>query len=152
MTRMTGLFALIAAAITLCPALAHAERLNGRVLDVDERHSEVRVEVAGQRRRYHIEDRSLYRVLHRDRKVIIRAELVRGRHTIVDAEPAASAGRVEHLDHRHNAVTIRDPESNASRTYYFGQGVPRDMRSGELVAFDIEERGSRDVITRWHRQ
>jgi hypothetical protein len=142
----------IVVVIALFPWLALAERVNGRVLDVNERHNEVSVDVAGQRRTYHIEDRSLYRVLHRDRRVIIRAELVRGRHTIVDAEPAAREGRVERVDYRHSTVVIRDSESHVAHTYSFEQGMPRDVHKGQLIAFDVEERGSRDVITGWHRK
>jgi hypothetical protein len=136
----------------LCPALARAERIKARVVDVDQRHSEVGVDVAGQRRRYHVEDRSLYSVLHRNRLVIIRAEFVGGRHTIVDATSAALEGRVEQVDSRHHAIVVKDAETHESRTFYFEHSVPRDLRAGQDIAYDVEERGSRDVITRWHRR
>jgi hypothetical protein len=152
MSTAVRLCLLVGTVTALCATPAHAERLKGRVLDVDQRHSEVRVDVAGQRRRYHVEDRSLYRVLHRDRVVIIRAELVGGRHTIVDAESAALVGRVEHVDAHRDKVVIKDAESRTSRTYYLDPGVPHDLRKGESVAFDVEERGSHTVITGWHRQ
>ena len=153
MTRkMARLFVLLAAMAALFPALALAERVKARVLDIDEKRSEVRVDVAGQKRTYHIDDRSLYRVLRRDRLVVITAEQVRGRHTIVQAEPAALDGRVESLDLRRNLVVIKDPDSRASHTYYFDEGVERNMRAGELVTFEVEERGARQVITRWRRR
>jgi hypothetical protein len=144
---ITGLLLFMA----LVPGIAFAERLTGRVYDVDERHSEVRLDVAGHHRTFHIEDRSLYQVLRRDRVVLIRAEMLRGRHTIVDAEPAELEGRVEHVDLRHNKVVIRDPQSRSRRTYLLDPGASRELRTGEVITYDVEERGSHEVITRWHR-
>jgi hypothetical protein len=135
----------------LWPAVARAERVKGRVYDVDERHSEVRLDVAGHHRTYHIEDRSLYRVLRRDHVVLVRAEVLRGRHTIVDAEPAVLEGRIEHVDLKHNTVTIRDTQSKQKRTYELDRGASRDLHAGQVITYDVEERGSREVITRWHR-
>jgi len=134
------------------PASARAERVKGRVYDVYERHSEVRLDVAGRHRTYHIEDRSLYRVLRRDRVVLVRAEVLRGRHTIVDAEPAVLEGRVEHVDLKHNKVVVRDTQTKARRTYLLDQGAARDLHTGQIITYDFEERGSHDVITRWHPQ
>ena len=151
MRKASHIIALVVACTVLLPATARAERLRGRVYDVDERHSEVRLDIAGHHRTYHIEDRSLYRVLRRDRVVLVRAELLRGRHTIVDAEPAQLEGRVEHVDLRHNTVTIRDALTKNKRTYELDHGAARDLRAGQVITFDVEERGSHEVITRWHR-
>jgi hypothetical protein len=140
------------AALAALPATARAERVKGRVYDVDERHSEVRLEVGGRHRTYHIEDRSLYNVLRRDRVVLVRAEVLRGRHTIVDAEPAVLEGRVEHVDLKHNKVVIQDPQSRAKRTYLLDPGAARDLRTGQTITYDVEERDSHEVITRWHRK
>jgi hypothetical protein len=142
----------LATLMALVPAAAYAERVKGRVYDVDERHSEVRLDVGGHHRTYHIEDRSLYRVLRRDRVVLVRAELLRGRHTIVDAEPAVLEGQVEHVDLKHDKVVIRDTQSKAKRTYLLDRAAGKDLRAGQVITFDVEERGSHVVITRWHRQ
>jgi hypothetical protein len=146
------IFALVAVCTALFPAVARAERVRGRVYDVDERHSEVRLDVAGRHRTYHIEDRSLYRVLRRDHVVLVRAEVLRGRNTIVDAEPAVLEGRVEHVDLRHNKVVVRDAQSQKKRTYELDHGAARDLHTGQVITYDVEERGSHEVITRWHRQ
>ena len=151
MRKASRIIGLVVACAVLLPAAAWAERVRGRVYDVDERHSEVRLDVGGRHRTYHIEDRSLYRVLRRDRVVLVRAEVLRGRHTIVDAEPAQLQGRVERVDLRHNKVTIRDPQSKKKRTYELDHGAPRDLRAGQTITYDVEERGSHEVITRWHR-
>lgn len=147
--RILGLVVVCA---ILVPAAASAERVRGRVYDVDERHSEVRLDVAGHHRTYHIEDRSLYRVLRRDRVVLVRSEVLRGRHTIVDAEPAVLEGRVERVDLRHDKVVIRDPQSHKKRTYELDRSASRDLHAGQTITYDVEERGSHEVITRWHRQ
>jgi len=152
MRQAVRLSVLLVVFAVILPASVWAERAKARVLEVNEKKNEVIVDVAGQRRTYHIDDRSLYRVLRRDRLVVIQAELVRGRHTIVNAEAAALEGRVERLDIRNNAVVIRDSESRSSHTYYFDAGVPRDLREGQTITFDVEERGPREVITRWHRR
>jgi hypothetical protein len=149
--KASHIIGLLVVCIVLWPAEARAERVKGRVYDVDERHSEVRLDVAGHHRTYHIEDRSLYRVLRRDRVVLVRAEVLRGRHTIVDAEPAVLEGRIEHVDLKHNTVTIRDTQSKQKRTYELDRGASRDLHSGQVITYDVEERGSREVITRWHR-
>ncbi len=146
-SRLAGLLIVCCAV----PALARAERVKGRVYDVDERHSEVRLDVAGRHRTYHIEDRSLYRVLRRDREVLVRAELLRGRHTIVDAAPAVLEGRVEKVDVKHNKIVIRDAQSKARRTYLLEPGVLRDLRPGQVIIYDVEERGPHELITRWRR-
>lgn len=151
-TRAIRLLVLLLGFTSILPATAWAERVKARVLDVDERRSEVRVDVAGQRRTYHIDDRSLYRVLRRDRLVIIRAELVRGQHTIVEAERASREGRVERIDERRDMVVIRETGSRASSTFYLEQRIPRDLRPGDFITFDVEERGARNVITRWRRR
>jgi hypothetical protein len=142
----------LAVIVAVLPATVFAERVKGRVYDVDERHSEVRLDVGGRHRTYHIEDRSLYRVLRRDRVVLVRAELLRGRHTIVDAEPAVLEGRVEHVDQKRAKVVIRDTQSQIKRTYLLDAGAARDLRAGQVITYDVEERGSHVVITRWHRQ
>ena len=149
--KANHIIALVVACTVFLPAIARAERVRGRVYDVDERHSEVRLDVAGRHRTYHIEDRSLYRVLRRDRVVLVRAEVLRGRHTIVDAEPAVLEGRVEHLDLRHNRITVRDTQSKTKRTYDLDPGASRDLHPGQVITYDVEERGSHEVITRWHR-
>ena len=149
--KASHIIGLVVACTVLVPTAARAERLRGRVYDVDERHSEVRLDVGGHHRTYHIEDRSLYRVLRRDRIVLVRAEVLRGRHTIVDAEPAVLEGRVEHVDLRHNRVTIRDTQTKNKRTYELDHGAARDLRAGQVITYDVEERGSHEVITRWHR-
>jgi hypothetical protein len=150
--KASHIFGLVVVCAALFPAAARAERVRGRVYDVDERHSEVRLDVAGHHRTYHIEDRSLYRVLRRDRVVLVRAEVLRGRNTIVDAEPAVLEGRVEHVDLRHNKVVVRDTQSNKKRTYELDHGAARDLKSGQVITYDVEERGAHEVITRWHRQ
>ncbi len=136
----------------LVPALAFAERVKGRVYDVDERHSEVSLDISGHHRTYHIEDRSLYRVLRRDHLVMIRSEVVRGRYTIVDATPAVLEGRVEKVNHHKNEVVIRDLQTRDSRTYLVDPAVAKDLRTGQIITYDVEERGSREVITRWHHR
>lgn len=151
MLRKTA-FLPVLAAVLLClivPARLSAETVKARVLDTNERRGEVTVDVAGQRRTYNVDDRSLYRVLRPGRLVVITAELVRGRHTIVNAEAAALEGRVEQVDRRSNAVVIRDSDTNSARTYYFDAGVRADVGVGDVISFDVEERGPREVITRW---
>ena len=149
--KASHIIGLLVMCIVLWPGVARAERVKGRVYDVDERHSEVRLDVAGHHRTYHIEDHSLYRVLRRDRVVLVRAEVLRGRHTIVDAEPAVLEGRVEHVDLKHNKVTVRDSQSKQKRTYELDHGAARDLRAGQVITYDVEERGSHEVITRWRR-
>jgi hypothetical protein len=142
-------------AVSLCllvPARAAAETVKARVLDVDTRRSEVSVDVAGQRRTYHVDNRGLFGVLREGRLVVITAELVGGRHTIVNARNATQQGRVEGLDERRGSVTIRDSESNATRNYDLDSGVRRDMGVGDVVSFEVEERGPRNVIVRWTRE
>jgi Cu/Ag efflux protein CusF len=128
-----------------------AETVKARVLEVKQNKNEARVDVAGQSRTYRVNDQSLYRVLRPGRLVVITAELVAGRHTIVHAESAAQEGRVESLDYS-GRVVIRDYESNSRGTYYLDSGVRGNLRVGDTIRFDVEERGSRSVITRWtHR-
>lgn len=141
-----ALLAALFCLLTAAPAVA--ETVKARVLDVQERRNEVRVDVAGQSRTYSVDNRALYRILRRGRLVVITAEFVRGRHTIVRAEAAAQEGRVLRSDERRGSVTIRDSESGATETYYLDRDV-RPMRAGDLVSFDIEERGRESVITRW---
>jgi len=150
--RAVRLLVLTIACMVVFPALALAERVKGRVYDVDERHSEVRLEVSGRHRTFHIEDRSLYRVLRRDSLVMIRSEVVRGRYTIVDAEPAVLEGRVQKINRHENEVVIRDLQTHDTHTYLVDPGVAKDLRSGQIISYDVEERGSREVITRWHRR
>ncbi|HEY2433285.1 MAG TPA: hypothetical protein VGI12_11490 [Vicinamibacterales bacterium] len=141
----------VAVCAAFFPGVAMAERVKGRVYDVDERHSEVSLDVAGRHHTYHIEDRTLYRVLRRDHVVLVRAEVLRGRHTIVDAEPAVLEGRVEKVDLKHNKIVIRDAQTKTRRTYLLDPGAARDLKTGQNITYDFEERGSHDVITRWHR-
>jgi Cu/Ag efflux protein CusF len=135
----------------LVSAPATAETVKARVLDVEERKNEVRVDVAGQSRTYRVDDRSLYRVLRRGRLVVITAERVDGRHTIVDARSAAQEGRVSSVDERRGRATIRDTDTGRSEDYYFEDGPPRGLRPGDVISFDVEERSRRLVITRWRR-
>src|SRR5262249_43936299 len=118
MRQAVRLSVLLVVFAVIFPASVWAERAKARVLEVNEKKNEVIVDVAGQRRTYHIDDRSLYRVLRRDRLVVIQAELVRGRHTIVNAEAAALEGRVERLDIRNNAGVVRDSQARACHTTY----------------------------------
>jgi len=150
--RAARLLVLTIACMALFPAWALAERVKGRVYDVDERHSEVRLDVSGRHRTYHIEDRSLYRVLRRDSLVMIRSEIVRGRYTIVDAEPAVLEGRVQKVNRHKSEVVVRDLQTHDTHTYLVDPGVARDLHTGQIISYDVEERGSREVITRWHRR
>jgi len=140
-----------AAFCLLVSAPATAETVKARVLKVEERKNEVTVDVAGRSRTYRIDDRTLYRVLRPRRLVVITAERVRGRHTIVDARSAALEGRVTGLDERRGRVTIRESDTGATQDYYFEHGLPRGLRSGDVISFDVEERSRRLVITRWRR-
>ena len=142
---------LLAFAALFVPSIAMAETAKARVLSVDEKKSQVRVDVAGQARTYSIVDRDLYKVLVRGRLVVITAELVANRHTIVKAEPAAQEGQVESVDAVRWTVTIKDKETNASKTYVIDKGVDRNLREGDMVNFDVEERGAVSVLTRWRR-
>ena len=54
--KASHIIGLLVMCIVLWPGVARAERVKGRVYDVDERHSEVRLDVAGHHRTYHIED------------------------------------------------------------------------------------------------
>ncbi len=129
---------------------ASAETIKVRVLNVDQRRNEVRVDVAGNGRDYQVNDRSLYRVLQPGRLVIITTELVRGRHTIVDARDASMQGRIEAFDGRSGSVSIRGDGGTA--VYYLDESVSgRGLRVGDVVNFEFEERGRRNVITRWTR-
>ncbi len=147
---MRAVTTLVALACLWAPLPALAETVKARVLSVNERKSEVRVDVAGQGRDYRVNDRSLYRVLREGRLVVITAELVAGRHTIVDAQRAEQEGRVMQIDERRGAATIRDNDDRSTATYYFqGDEGPRRLREGDEIRFDVEERGARRVITRW---
>lgn len=147
---MRAVTTLVALACLWAPLPALAETVKARVLSVNERKSEVRVDVAGQGRDYRVNDRSLYRVLREGRLVVITAELVAGRHTIVDAQRAEQEGRVLQIDERRGAATIRDNDDRSTATYYFeGDEGPRRLREGDEIRFDVEERGARRVITRW---
>jgi hypothetical protein len=143
--------ALVTAALGLLAAApAAAETVKARVLKVEERKNEVTVDVAGQSRTYKVDDRSLYRVLRPQRLVVITAERVRGRHTIVDAKAAAQEGRVTDVDERRGRITVKDSDTGTSQDYHFEDGeVPRRLRRGDEISFDVEERGRRLVITRW---
>ncbi len=151
MKRGVALCAVLVAVLCLCaPAVALAETVKARVLDVDERRNEVKVDVAGQSRTYRVDDRSLYRVLRQGRLVIITAERVGGRHTIVDARGASQQGRVIRVDERRGSVSIQDSDDRTTDTYFFDDGSgPRRLREGDVVTFEVEERGMRRVITRW---
>ena len=46
-------------------------------------------------------------------------------------------------------VVIRDIHSKSKRTYLLDQGAARDLRAGQVITYDVEERGSHVVITRW---
>jgi hypothetical protein len=150
-TTLTTLALLLAFSALFAPSIVLAETAKARVLAVDEKKSQVKVDVAGQQRTYYIVDRDLYKVLIRGRLVVITAELVANRHTIVKAEPAAQEGQVESVDAVRWMVTIKDKESNASMTYVIDKGVDRNLREGDMVNFDVEERGTVSVITRWRR-
>jgi len=125
-----------------------AETVKARVLEVNEKRSEVKVDVAGQGRVYRVDDRSLYATLRPGRLVVITAEFVNGRHTIVDAKRAAQDGRVVSVDEREASAQITDSDTRTTDTYYFETG--RLPRVGETVSFDVEERARRKVITRWN--
>ena len=136
----------------LAAAPATAETVKARVLKVEERKDEVTVDVAGKSRTYRVDDRRLYRVLRPQRLVVITAERVRGRHTIVDARSAALEGRVTDVDERRGRVTIKDSDTGTTQDYHFEDGeVPRRLRRGDVISFDVEERGRRLVITRWRQ-
>lgn len=130
---------------------AAAETVKARVLEVKPGSREARVDVAGQTRVYRVNDPSLFGVLKRGRLVVITAEMVAGRHTIVRAEAAAQEGSVLQVDVRRGSVSIRDADTGASRIYYFDSHVDRSMRVGDRIRFDVEERGGGNVITRWTR-
>lgn len=151
MKRLSRLLLTLAALACLwAPTAAWAETVKARVLRVEERKGEVRVDVAGQGRDYRVNDRSLYRVLREGRLVVITTELVAGKHTIVDAQRAEQEGRVVRIDERRGSVEIRDSDSRATETFYFqGDEGPRRLREGDEIRFDVEERGMRRVITRW---
>ena len=146
-TAITALVVLLGLVVAIP---ASAETIKARVLNVDQRKNQVRVDVAGSGRDYQVNDRSLYRVLQPGRLVIITAELVNGRHTIVDARDATQRGRIEAFDERSGSVTIRGDGGPA--TYNLDAGVAgRGFRVGDTVDFEVEERGRRNVITRWTR-
>lgn len=152
MTVRGSLFVgLLATVLSVCvPALASAEIVKARVLDVNDRKSEVTVDVAGQTRTYRVNDRSLYRVLRDGRLVVITAERVGGRHTIVDAQQASQQGRVMRIDDRRGAASIQDSDTRTTDTYYFDAGSDlRRLREGDVITFEAEERGPRRVITQW---
>ena len=44
-----------------------------------------------------------------------------------------------------------DKESNASKTYVIDKGVDRNLREGDMMNFDVDERGAVSVITRSRR-
>ncbi len=135
----------------LAASPAEAETVKARVLEVKPGNREARVDVAGQSRVYRVNNPSLFNVLRKGRLVVITAEFVAGRHTIVQAEPAAQEGYVLQVDVRRAAVSIRSSDTNSSDTYYFDTNVDRNMRVGDRVRFDVEERWGRNVITRWTR-
>lgn len=150
--KALSMFALLLAFVAmLIPSPALAETAKARVLDVDQKKNQVKVDVAGQPRSYYVVNRDLYRVLIKGRLVVITAELVANRHTIVNAEPASQEGQVESVDMVRGSVTIKDKESNGSKTYVLDKGVDRTLREGDMVNFDVEERGTLNVITRWRR-
>ena len=152
MTSRNAVFvAVLAMVLSVCvPAAVVAETVKARVLDIDERKNEVKVDVAGQSRTYRVNDRSLYRVLLPGRLVIITAERVGGRHTIVDAERASQRGRVMRIDDRRGAVSIQDSDDRTTDTYFFEGGSDlRRLREGDVIVFEVEERGTRRVVTQW---
>lgn len=135
----------------LCSVPASAETVKARVLSVDDRRGDVRVDVAGNGRDYHVNDKSLFRVLRTGHLVVITAELVNGRHTIVDAKSASLDGRVMEIDEREGRLDIRE-EGGGNATYYLDGGVSaRGLRRGDMITYDVEERGRRNVIVRWSR-
>jgi hypothetical protein len=131
-------------------ASALAETVKARVLDVNEKKSEARVDVAGQGRTYRVNDRNLYRVLIPGRLVVITAELVAGKHTIVDAQSADQWGRVVGMDAQRGTVTIQQSSGGPTETYYVDDTM-RGLRMGDYITFEVEERGSRKVVARWAR-
>lgn len=153
MTRRIACTLVLAALAWLAaPAALRAETIKARVLVVDEKKHAVRVDVAGQPRTYNIDDRSLYHVLRPGRLVVLTAELVSGRHTIVEAKGAELRGRVTDFDERQASITLNDTESSATTTYYLDAEVSgRGIRRGDILDFESEERGRRSVITRWVR-
>lgn len=75
--------------------------------------------------------------------MVITAELVAGRHTIVDAQRAEQEGRVMQIDERRGAATIRDNDDRSTTDDFQGDEGPRRLREGDEIRFDVEERGAR---------
>jgi Cu/Ag efflux protein CusF len=152
MTRPTALAAALLAG-SLClivstPAIA--ETVKARVIEVNERKNEAKVDVAGQTRTYRVDDRTIFRTLVPGRLAVITAELVNGRHTIVEARSAMQRGRIVRVEERQGSVTIMDNESRSTDTYYFEDDSARRLRVDDVIAFEVEDRPRRKVITYWN--
>jgi Cu/Ag efflux protein CusF len=121
--------------------------LKVRLLDVDDRRGEIRVDVAGRRESFRVQDSRALRRFQEGDLLVITVEGRGGDEIVTQIKSAAVAGRVRRVDNRRKEVVVEVD----GRDEVFGVADERmldDLRVGDRIRFEFEDRTrGRNVIT-----
>jgi hypothetical protein len=124
-------------------ATAEETLVKVRITDIARSGDQFTADVAGRKQVYRTGRGGLLRRFEEGDLVVLALD---GQGRVVDVRPASLSGRVVRVDHRAGRLTVET--DGRDETYAVDDAsLLDDVERGDRVRFEVEERGSRQVIT-----